>query len=350
MGGLSAAHGPYRRWLARGIALLAIAAAVVMVALSLARLDARPRTQDAFLYADSVPIAPEVSGRILAFHVHENQRLSKGEVIAEIDPKPFDLRAKEARAQVAALRAQIALTGRQVKAQTSGAEAATTQIARARSQLALAQDTVARLAPLLPKGYATSQQVEEAQTSESVAREALTTAIEQAAQAKEGVGDTDSLQAQLASAEAAVLLAERDLENATLHAPFDGFVTGFELAEGAFAATGRPLFTLVKADEWYAVGDFRETELRHIAVGDTARIWVLADPEHVLAGHVESIGRGVRPDAVGAGPGLPAVGRTLDWVTVAQRFPVRVRLDEFPGDVARVGTTVSVAVSHGGGR
>ena len=234
------------QWIGRIIALGAVGAAVVMAAIALNRLDERPRTHDAFLYADSIGLAPDVSGRIVALRVAENQRVREGETLVEIDPEPFELRLREARAQAAALRAQIDLTTRQVAAQSSGADAAETQIGRARSQLALAQDTVGRLTPLLGKGYVTVQQIDEARTNVKVAQATLTTAIQQAQQARQAVGDTASLQAQLAGAQAAVAMAERDLRNTSLRAPFDGKVVGLTIAAGAYATTGRPLFTLIK--------------------------------------------------------------------------------------------------------
>jgi multidrug efflux system membrane fusion protein len=333
-------------WLGRLVAVASIAAALGLGAYAMQRLDRRPRTHDAFLYADSAGLAPDVSGRIVKLYMRDNQRVAAGEKLVEIDAEPFELRLRMARAQVAALQAQIALTTRQVAAQSSGADAAATQIERARSQLALAQDTVGRLVPLLSKGYVTAQQVDEARTSERTAQSALTTAIQQAQQARQAVGDTESLVAQLAGAQAAVALAERDLRNATLCAPFDGLVVGLDIAEGEYAATGHPLFTLIKAHEWYAIGNFRETELPAIAIGDPATVWPMADNDHPLGGHVESIGWGVRPEDAG-GPSLPGVGRTLSWVVVAQRFPVRVRLDDPPEAAMRIGATVSVLVRHG---
>lgn len=338
-----------RRWTGRLIATAAVLMALGLGGYTLDRLDKRPRTHDAFLYADSIGLAPDVSGRIVALHVHDNQRVSQGQPLLEIDPEPFDLRLRQAQAQVAALRAQIGLTGRQVSAQSSGADAAATQTERARSQLLLAQDTLARLTPLLGKGYVTAQQVDEARTNERTAQAALTTATQQARQARQAVGDTDSLMAQLAGAQAAAALAARDLRNATVTAPFDGLVVGLDLAEGAYAPAGHPLFTLIKTRDWYAVGNFRETELPRIAVGDAATVWTMADGAHPLTGHVESVGWGVRP-VDGGGPGLPAVGRTLSWVVVAQRFPVRIHLDNPPDASMRIGTTVSILVRHDGAR
>ena len=333
-------------WLGRLIAVAAVGSAFGLGAYTITRLDQRPRTHDAYLYADSVGLAPDVSGRIVALHVHDNQRVNQGDILVEIDPEPFELRLREARAHVAALEAEINLTTRQVASQVSGAEAATTQIQRARSQLALAQDTLGRLTPLLGKGYVTVQQIDEARTNERTAETALTTAIQQARQAHQAVGDVESLQAQLAGAQAAVALAARDFRNATLRAPFDGLVTGLNIAVGAYAVTGQPLFTLIKAHEWYAVGNFRETEIPQIAIGDPAVVWMMSDNNRPIKGHVESLGWGIRlPD--GNGPGLPPVAQTLKWVVVAQRFPVRVRLDDPPESAMRIGATVSVLVRHG---
>src|SRR5205807_2813569 len=254
-----------------------------------------------------------------------------------------------ARAQVTALKAQISLTGRQVTSQKYGADAAATQISRARTQLALAQDTLQRLEPLLVKGYVTNQQIDEARTNERNAAIALTTATQQANQARQAVGDTDSLIAQLAGAEAAEALAERDLRQATLRAPYDGSVVGLQIAEGAFAVAGHLLFTLIKDHDWYAIADFRETELPRIAVGDRATVWVMGDDERPILGRVESLGAGVQPED-SDGPGLPVVGRTLNWVVVAQRFPVWIRLDDPSDHVTRIGATVSVRVQHDAAR
>ncbi len=338
-----------RRFASRLIAIASIAAAVILGARVLDRIDRRPRTHDAFLYADSAGLAPDVSGRIVTIYVHDNQRVVQGEKLVEIDPEPFELRLRQARAQVAALEAQIELTTRQVAAQSSGADAAATQVERGRSQLALARITVGRLTPLLGKGYVTAQQVDEARTNEKTAQASLTAAIQQAQQAHEAIGDTESLVAQLAGAQASVALAERDLRNATLSAALDGLVVGLDIAAGAYASAGHPLFTLIKTHDWYAVGDFRETELPQIAIGDPATVWLLSDNSRPISGHVESLGWGVKPED-GGGPSLPAVGRTLNWVIVAQRFPVRVRLDDPPEAVMRIGATVSILVRHGAAR
>jgi len=336
----------WRVWTGRAIAVSAILAAAAIGAYTLERLDQEPRTNDGYLFADRAGLAPDVSGRIVELDVRDYQAVRKGDVLLRIDPEPFELHLRQARDQVAALRAQIDLTARQVASQTAGADAAATQIARARAQLALASDTLMRITPLQTKGYVTDQQVDEARTNQRSAEVALAATVQQATQARQAIGDTASLEAQLAGAEASVALAERDLRNTVLRAPFNGLVVGLEIAEGEYAVTGHPLFTLIKSDQWYAVGDFRETELPAIHIGDPATIWLLGDRNRALKGHVESLGWGVHPES-GGGPGLPAVERTLHWVIVAQRFPVRISLDDPPPDDMRVGATVSIVVHDG---
>jgi multidrug efflux system membrane fusion protein len=338
-----------RELVGRLVALGSVLVAVVLGIVMLSWLDRRPRTHDAHLFADTTQLAPDVSGRILKLHVRDNQRVRKDDVLVEIDREPFELRLQQARAQVQSLRAQIDLSTRQIAAQTSGADAAATQVRRARAQSALAGDTRRRLEPMLAQGFVTEQQVDEARTNERSAEAALVASMQQSTQARQAIVDAEALIAQWHGAEAAVALAERDLRNATLKAPFDGQIAGLEIAEGTYASAGHPLFTVIDTNRWYAVADFRETEIPHMHPGDSATVWLMADTGHPLSGHVESLSGGVRPDDGGA-PGLPSVERSLKWVIVAQRFPVRVLLDAPPADGLRIGATASVRVAHVDGR
>jgi multidrug efflux system membrane fusion protein len=206
---------------------------------------------------------------------------------------------------------------------------------------------VQRLEPLVAPGFVTQQQLDEARTNEASAQSALNALIKSATEARQAVGDTDSLEAQLEGAEAVAANAARNLDLTTLRAPFAGRITGLQIAAGTFAAAGGPLFSLIKSDAWYAIADFRETELPHIAVGDRVTVWTMAESNVALKGRVESLGAGVQ-SSDRDGPGLPVLGRDLNWVVVAQRFPVWVRLEN-PGPTAmHVGMTASVKVHHAG--
>ena len=334
-----------KRHAARAIALLSFAMALVLAVVCVIVVDQRPRTHDAYVYAYSASLTPEVSGRIVAIQIRNDQIARKGDVLLRIDPEPFQYRVEQAKAQVAALKAQIDLTSRQVTAQGSGAEAASRQVDRARQQLSLAQDTRQRLEPLAAKGFATAQQLDQARTDERSARAQLAASIQQASQAKEAIGDVESLKAQLLGALAAQQLAERDLRETTIVAPVNGRVVGFNLALGSFATAGHPLLTLIDDDNWYAVANFRETDLTHLYAGDQATVWVMGHDDQPFVGTVESLGPGVQPTG-SVGPGLPQVDRNLNWVVVAQRFPVWVHLQRGDAPFLRIGATASVRVTH----
>jgi membrane fusion protein, multidrug efflux system len=331
------------------IATTAIALAIVLGVLVLFAIDRRPRTHDAYIFAYSAEMASEISGRIVQILVTNDQDVAKGAPLLVIDPAPYEFQLRQARAQVAALKAQIALTGRQVTSQGSGVQAAESQVQRARDQLRYAQDTRKRLEPLVKPGFVTQQQLDEAKTNEAAAEASLQQLTRSATQARQAVGDTLSLEAQLQGAEAAEANAARNYDLTTLRAPFAGKVVGLQIAEGTFAVGGHPLFSLIKSDAWYAVADFRETELPRIGIGDRATVWTMSESNTAFAGRVESLGAGVQPTDQ-AGPGLPVVGRDLNWVVVAQRFPVWVRLDNPPPFAMHVGLTASVKVHHDGAR
>src|SRR3981081_352871 len=150
-----------------------ICAALVLCFAVLVVIDRRPRTHDGRVFAYSAAMASEINGRIVRILVRNDERVSKGAPLIQIDPVPFEMQLRQARAQVAALKAQIALTGRQVTSQGSGAQAAESQVQKAREQLRYAQDTLKRMEPLLAPGYVTQQQIDEAHTNESSALAAL---------------------------------------------------------------------------------------------------------------------------------------------------------------------------------
>jgi multidrug efflux system membrane fusion protein len=326
--------------------VLMVGLAALFFVLVIIRVNSEPRTHVAYIYADTTALAPEIGGRIVSFRVRDNQAVHQGDVLLEIDPEPYALRVRQARAQVAALQAQISLVGRQVTSQTSGAQAAQTNVARARTQLQLANETLARLRPMVGPGYVTQQKLDEAVANQRSAVATLNAASSQADEARQGVGDTRSLEAQLEGAQAALQLGERDLRMTKVVAPFDGVVTGLQIAEGTYAVAGHALFTLVDTRHWYAIADFRETDLPRMAIGDRANVWLLGNAAQSVPGHVESVSPGVQGD-VGTGPGLPSVERSLKWVVIAQRFPVRIALDRPPPALMRIGATATVIVRGG---
>lgn len=228
-----------RAVLGRIVGLAILIAAVGLAIYVVYYLDHSPRTDDAFVRADTIGVAPQVSGRIVSLRVRDNQA---------------------------------------VKAQAHQAA-----------------DTLNRIEPLLAKEYVTAEQVDQARTAKRTAAAALEVARRDAERAVAGVTGVDALVAKLGELQAAVAVAELDLEHTVVRAPFDGRVVNLDIAEGEFAATGRPLFTLIDTRNWYVIANFRETMLKRIEPGMTAEVFILADPRRRFAGTVQSIGYGVFP-------------------------------------------------------
>jgi membrane fusion protein, multidrug efflux system len=326
------------------VSLIALAGILVTGVLVTRRIDQRPRTDDAYLQADLVHMAPDVSGRIIELDVRDNQAVRKGDVLFRIDPDPYRMRVDQARAAVQGLEAKLALTADQVASQTSKADAAASGINTAEAQRALAASTLERMEPLLGRGFVTAQQVDQARTARRTAQLGLQQARLQADEARQAITNTKPTEAELEGARATLALAERDLNKTVVRAPCDGRITALDIAAGEFAATGHPLFTIIDTEHWYAIGNFRETDLVGIEPGQRATVYVMAQPHRPVRGNVDSLGWGVATDVSATFAGLPHVERTLNWVRIAARFPVRVLLDAPPDDLMRFGATAVIVI------
>jgi multidrug efflux system membrane fusion protein len=335
-----------RRGLGVLISLAAVVAVVWLGVLARARLDSRPRTDDAYLQADLVHLAPDVSGRIARIAVRDNQAVRAGDVLFSIDPEPYRLMVEQARAQVRGLEASLSVNTDLVASQNTKAATANTGIGSAQAALALARSTLARLTPLLARGFVTAQQVDQARTAERTAEISLQQAQEQAQEARQGVSSIAPAQEQLVAARVALALAERNLRLTEVRAPCDGRISGLDVSAGEFADAGHPLFTIIDTEHWYAVGNFRETELGGLREGQRATVYVLGAPGQPVHGTVDSLGWGVTPDEGITLGGLPRVPRSLSWVRIAQRFPVRVVLDRPPAGLMRVGASAVIVVDR----
>jgi multidrug efflux system membrane fusion protein len=220
----------------------------------------------------------------------------------------------------------------------------------AETNLALASRTVERLRPLVANGYVPAQQLDQAQTTQRDANTSLLQAREQETAAIQAI-DTDlAALATVQAREAGLAIARRHLEDTTVRATHTGRVVGLAVLSGEMVAPGQSLFTLVNDEEWFAVGNFRETDLHAVAVGDCATVYSMIDRMTVIRGVVQGLGAGVLDtDRVNLPRSVPYVERSLNWVIVAQRFPVRVRLVDPPDNLVRLGATAVVEMKHGAG-
>ncbi|MGF6985196.1 multidrug efflux system membrane fusion protein [Paraburkholderia atlantica] len=329
------------------------AAAIVLIAIGLLvvvlwRLDHAPSTDDAYVYADTISVVPEVSGRIIELPVRDNQAVKQGDLLLRIDPRPYQAALDQARARLDTLNSQIVLTQRSVHAQQYNADSVQAAVERARAVANQAADTLRRTEPLLAQGYVSAEEVDRARTAQRSAQAELNAAMREAQQASAAVSGVDALVAQRAEVRAQIALAELNLEFTEVHAPFDGRVVSLRTTVGQFASALRPVFTLIDTRHWYVVANFRETELKGVHAGTPSTVYLMSDTARRFTGVVDSVGYGVLPDDGGVvEQGLPSVQRTINWVHVSQRFPVKIAVRNPDPELFRIGTSAVATLNRG---
>jgi membrane fusion protein, multidrug efflux system len=260
----------------------------------------------------------------------------------------------------------------QARADVANAEQAGS---RAKAEWTYANNNLHRIEPLLSKQFVTVDQVDRARTTEVAQAQALKQAESQLQlaqaglqsalaqqersramlvqsnaqheQAQHAVTTLEPLVNQRGARASALKNARYNLDNCRVYAPFDARVTNLTISEGAYAHVGQQMFTLIDARVWWAVANFREGQLQHIAPGMRVDVYVMSKPDVHFSGIVDSIGFGVTPDADLVGrlePGLPDVQRTLNWVHLASRYPVRIRVENPPADLFRVSESAVVVM------
>lgn len=330
------------------VSLLALAAAVVFGWRYLQTAELNPLSQDAVLTADVAAVSAAVPGRIVTIAVKENDAVRKGDLLFALDPTTYRLQVEQTRADLKLAEAALADKQRTVSAERTNAMIAREQVTRARSNLELATQTLGRLESLRPKGYVSQQQVDDAATAKRDAEVSLRQAVQQEQAATVLVSDTAAAVALVEARRAALAIAERALEDTQVRAPFDGKVVGLESAPGVYVLPGQSVFVLIDTGAWYASASYVETELSGIRVGNCATVYALADRDTRIEGRVEGIGWGVASqELINLPRTMPIVPKTLDWVRVAQRFPVRIRLVDPPGSLMRAGASATAIVHHG---
>jgi len=335
-----------RRALGRIIGIGIVAGAVILGIVVVRRLVRHPQTDDAVVTADIIGIVPQVSGTITELHVKDNQRVKQGDLLLVIDPRPYELAVQRARADVAALDGEIGVTERRIEGQGFAVAAATATVQRMEAQLENATDTLNRLQPLLSREFVTPDKIDQARTAKLAAAAGLDEARGKKNQAEKDIGDLEALRAKRDAALAARGKAELDLDFCYVRAQFDGLVVNLHTSIGAFVAPGAvPVFSLVDTRTWYVLANYRETELAHIAPGMEAEVYVLTNPHYRFRGSVQGIGWAVNPEDQPISAGVPQIKRELNWVHIAQRFPVRIRIENpEPPDVFRVGASAVAIV------
>jgi multidrug efflux system membrane fusion protein len=385
--------GPWWNGIKISMAMLVVAAALLLSVFW--RTSRHPRTEDASVRANYIQFAPEVTGRLVRIPVEDNAFVRAGTLLFAIDPRPYQYALDQALSDQQLLEEQIVDTERRIAAETSAVEAARASVVGAKTQSlavfssmqasgaavnrakaalessaaqrTLAENNLHRIEPLLAKQYVTAEQVDDARAKaqvaehnyqeaeaaleESIALEARSRSMKTEAEAGVAVSQArldegihavdrlDSLLAQRPAKAAKVASAKLDLERCSVVAPFDGYVTNLNISEGEMAKPGVALFTLIDARRWYVVANYRESELKYIAPGMHVDLYLMGNQSRCFDGVVESMGNGVSPDDTNTNNGLPQIDHTLNWVHLAARFPVRVRVVNPDPALFRMGET-----------
>ena len=321
---------------------LAIIGLAVFLSLSAWEYNERhPRTDDAVSRANLIGIAPRVSGPIIKISVTDNQFVKGGDLLFEIDPADFQLNVDRAKSALNALDQQIEIAkaqDAQLKYQVKGAEAAVRQATAERDQAA---DTLHRMEPLLPKGFATKEQVDQARTKVASLDAEVAQANEKLNQATVAVSSLATLQAQRPGTVAALGTAQLELSYTRIYAPFDGQVVGLNISEGAYAHAGMEVFAFLDSRTWYVLANFRERELQNISPGMRAEVYLLSNPDRRFQGITPAVQSQENNVEI---KGLPFVKRDLNWVRIAQRFPVRIEIENPDPKIFRMGTTAVTTI------
>lgn len=330
------------------VALVIIGLAVAAGLFALFRAANQPTTAEATIDAEIVHVAATVGGRIAQLPVHENGRVAEGDLLFAIEPTAYQLAVDQARANLKLAIATADTQGRMVATRTSEAEIAREGVRRAETNLAHVRRTADRLRPLAQADHVPRQQYDAAVTTVKDAEITLREALLRAAAVEAAIGSDAGSLATIEAQQAAVANAEHALANTIVKAPHAGRIVGLRVRSGETVAPFQPLFTLITDAEWFAVANFREGQLRTLSVGDCVTVYSMIDRTIPINGRIESIGTAVTPGGrIDIPRSAPYVERTLEWVKVSQRFPVRIRLESPPDKLMLVGASAVVQVRHG---
>jgi RND family efflux transporter MFP subunit len=285
------------RFLRYLVTLTAVAVAGYILSVMFEEYLFHPWTRDGHVRAQVVKITPRVSGPIVELPVSDNQMVHKGDLLFKIDPRTYALAVEQAEAKL--------------------------KQAQASALVSLDQATRARDLHTRDKGAISEQSLVRKENNLLVSN------------------------ADVEVAEANLHAARLDLEFTEVRAPVDGYVTNLKLRYGTQTVANQPALALIDSNSFWVYGFFKETQIRNVRSGNRAVIKLMTYPDQPLDGVVESTGRGIsQQDGQSDADLLPTINPTFDWIRLAQRIPVRIRLTRIPADVElRVGTTASVFIT-----
>lgn len=293
-----------------------------------------PSTDNAYVQANIVNIAPQVSGRINSVLVKDHQNVKTGDLLLTIDPTPFNIALQQAEAQLDLAKQQTASNQDNIVTETA-------LLAERQAELTNAKANSARAIKLAKQGVLPKQANDDAQAKLATAVAAVNAAQAQLQQAQDTYGKSGNQNALIKKAEAALAEAQLNLSYTKVFAPAQGRVENFTLRMGDIVNQNTPVFALVDDTQWWVNANYNETDMARIRINQPATLEIDMYPGKKFKGIVESM-------SSGSGTTfslLPPENATGNWVKVTQRFPIRIRfLSVDPKNPLRVGASASVTI------
>lgn len=288
-------------------------------------------TDDAYVNANVVEIAPRVSGQVATLNIINNQQVKAGQVLFTIDPVPFRLAVSKAQAE-------LTETEQNVQENTAAVAASTANVAVQEANLAHAQVTAQRTLALVKQHVLSPQNGDDAVADLKTAAATLDLAKAQLEEAQQVL---QAAHAQVAVAKASLAQAQLNLQYTTVVAPIGGKITNLTLRAGSQVTALASQFALISNNEYWIDANFKETQLAKVKPGQQVNIKIDVYPGHDFKGVVQSISGGSGQ----AFSLLPPENATGNWVKVTQRVPVRVEITNVdPAYPLQIGTSATVTI------
>lgn len=278
-----------------------------------------PATDDAYLDAQVVRIAPQIDGRIIRVAVQDHEHVNQGRLLLEIDPQPLRLALQRAQAQ-------LTLTREQIAAADAAVDAAKALAKQRQAELNETRSNTRRIEDLVSRGVVSQAQGDTARFQVQAAQATLRNANAELARARRERGSADLGNARLRVAENAVAQAKLDLSYSRITAPATGVLGEIGVRPGDMVKNGEALFPLMEDTLFWVNANYKESDLNRIQPGQNASITVDMYPDILLHGKVASLS----PASGSAFSLLPPENATGNWVKVTQRFPVKIIISDVP--------------------
>lgn len=329
---------PWARALGRTFSGILILAAVVLGWFIYRVYYANPRTDDAYVHANTAALAAHVGGQIVQLPIVDNQRVRKGDLLFVVDSRPYKLVLDTARTK-------LNLTEIEIRTLRDTINSAAADLADRKIEAANAKQYLDRIVPLHKRDFVTENDVVEASNKFKAANAAVVSARSELQKAQDGLGILGDVNQRVRAAQEAIEDAQLNFDYCFVRAPFDGYVTNLNISDGQYANVGQSVLTLVDDRNWYVLAYFREDLLDRIRPGMPADVSLLSYPGKRFHGEVQGIGWGLFQENGATVGGLPNVEETLNWVRLNQRFPVRIVLKRSDNDHPyRMGQTAVVTI------